>query len=63
MSSVLDSQHMSVIIPDLHFVFLELPTNVELNTLSSKEEATEVTGEDSSLQKCRSSSLPSLPYL
>lgn len=35
--SVLDSQHKPVTTPILHSVFLELPANVELNTLSSKE--------------------------
>lgn len=59
-SSVLDSQHKLVNTPILHSVFLELHTNVELNTLSSKEEATQVTSEDSFLQKCRNVSLLSL---
>lgn len=60
-SSVLDSQHKPVTTPILHSVFLELPANMELNTLSSKREANQVTSEDSSLQKCRNVSLLSLP--
>lgn len=42
--SVLDSLHLLVTTPIFHFVFLELSTDVESNTLRFVEEATESTG-------------------